>query len=126
VITPHPGEAGRLLGCAIGEVTADPIRAAERLHERYGAVALLKGAATVVAGPGRRALNTSGTPGLATGGSGDVLTGLIAALLAQGLAPFDAAQLGAYLHGKAGTAAASRRGIRSMTAQDVLDAMRID
>lgn len=126
VITPHPGEAARLLGSETYEVTADPLRAAERLFERFGAVVLLKGATTVIVGENRHALNITGTPGMATGGSGDVLTGLIAALLAQGLAPFDAAQLSAALHGLAGEEAARRRGVRSMTAQDLLDALRID
>lgn len=126
VITPHPGEAARLLGCATGDVTADPLAAAQALHTRYGAVALLKGATTVIVANERRALNLSGTPGMATGGSGDVLTGLIAALLAQGLAPLDAAQLGAFLHGRAGEATAARRGIRSMTAADLLDALHIN
>ncbi|MCL1964883.1 MAG: NAD(P)H-hydrate dehydratase [Firmicutes bacterium] len=126
IITPHPGEAARLLGCGAREVAEDPVWAARRLREAYGAVALVKGATTVIAGEGQKALNTSGTQGLSTGGSGDVLTGLIAALLAQGLAPFDAARLGAFLHGKAGETAAKRQGVRSMTAQDLLAAIRID
>lgn len=132
VLTPHPGEAARLLGVSVAEVTDDPPLAAQRLFERYGAVALVKGATTAVhaggtaPGTGRRALNLSGTPGMATGGSGDVLTGLIAALLAQGLSPFDAARAGAFLHGRAGERAAAARGVRSMTAQDLLDMVRID
>lgn len=126
VITPHPGEAARLLGMEAKDITADPVAAAEALGARYGAAVLLKGATTVVLAEGQRALNITGTPGMATGGSGDVLTGLIAALLAQGLAPFDAARLGAYLHGKAGEMAAGRFGVRSMTATDLLNALRID
>lgn len=126
VLTPHPGEAARLLRCDIADITSDPLQAAKRLHEQYGAVILLKGAATVIVSENRRALNSTGSPGMATGGSGDVLTGLITALLAQGLTPFDAAQAAALLHGLAGEEAAHARGVRSMTAMDLLDHMRID
>lgn len=126
VLTPHPGEAARLLGVQTVEVAADPVGAAQALCDRFLAVTLLKGATTVVVSRDRRALNESGTPGMATGGSGDVLTGLIAALLAQGLSPFDAAALGAHLHGRAGEAAAARFGVRSMCATDLLSALRID
>lgn len=126
VITPHPGEAARLLGCGTREITADPIAAAQALSEKFGCTALLKGAATVIVCGEKRALNLSGTPGLATGGSGDVLTGVIAGLLAQGLAPFDAARLGAFLHGRAGERAAQKRGVRSMLATDVAEALGIE
>lgn len=126
VMTPHPGEAARLLGCATGEIVDDPVRAAERLRETYACTVLLKGATTVILGPGRRAFNLSGTPGLATGGSGDVLTGVILGLLCQGLAPFDAAQLGAFLHGRAGERAAAARGVRGMIASDLPDALGIE
>lgn len=126
VLTPHPGEAARLLGASVADVTADPIAAAEALATRYGATVLLKGATTVITGQGRRALNVVGTPGMATGGSGDVLTGLIAALLAQKEAPFDAAQKAALLHGMAGIRAAQARGVRSLTAWDIMEALHID
>lgn len=126
VITPHPGEAARLLGCAVREVTDDPLAAADALAEKYGCTALLKGATTVIAGGGKRALNLSGTPALATGGSGDVLTGVITGLLAQGLAPFDAARLGAFLHGRAGERAAKKCGVRSTLAADVVAALGIE
>lgn len=126
VITPHPGEAARLLGSTVREITAEPVAAAEALSEKYACTALLKGATTVIVGQGRRAMNISGTPGMAGGGSGDVLTGMIAALLAQGISPFDAAQLGAFLHGRAGECAANARGVRSMTAMDLLEALRIE
>lgn len=126
VITPHPGEAARLLGCGTREITADPIAAAQALSEKFGCTALLKGAATVIVCGEKRALNLSGTPGLATGGSGDVLTGVIAGLLAQGLAPFDAARLGAFLHGRAGERAAQKRGVRSMLATDAAEALGIE
>jgi NAD(P)H-hydrate epimerase len=126
VITPHPGEAARLLNATTEAITQDPIAAAEALQARFGAVVLLKGATTVVLGGGRRALIAGGTPGMATGGSGDVLTGIIAALLAQKLPPFEAAALGAHLHARAGCLAAARRGVRSMTAMDLLEALRIE
>ncbi|MDR0898447.1 MAG: NAD(P)H-hydrate dehydratase [Oscillospiraceae bacterium] len=126
ILTPHPGEAARLLGCATEAITQDPIAAAEALSARFGSTVLLKGATTVVIGDGRRALIASGTPGMATGGSGDVLTGIIAALLAQKLPPFEAAALGAHLHAQAGCLAAARRGVRSMTAMDILEALRIE
>jgi NAD(P)H-hydrate epimerase len=103
VITPHPGEAARLLGCETAEIQRDRLGAARRLAEETGAVVVLKGAATVVAGAGAPPLiNPTGGPALASGGTGDVLTGLVAALLAQGLAPRCAAGVGVYLHGLAG------------------------
>jgi NAD(P)H-hydrate epimerase len=126
ILTPHPGEAARLLNCGTEAITQDPVAAAEALQARYGATVLLKGATTVVLGGGRRALIAGGTPGMATGGSGDVLTGIIAALLAQQLPPFEAAALGAHLHARAGCLAAARRGVRSMTAMDLLEALRIE
>lgn len=126
VMTPHPGEAARLLAVDTKAVTDDPVQAAHDLFYRYGAVVLLKGATTVIVGEGVQALDISGSPGMATGGCGDVLTGIIASLLAGGMMPFDAAGLGALLHGRAGETAAARRGVRSMIAMDLLDALRID
>lgn len=126
VLTPHPGEAARLLGREARDVAADPLDAASALHDRYKATILLKGATTILVGDGRRAMNIVGSPGMATGGSGDVLCGLVLALLTQGIAPFDAAQAAALLHGIAGSRAATNRGIRSMTAMDLLDALHID
>ncbi|MBS4021628.1 MAG: NAD(P)H-hydrate dehydratase [Dethiobacter sp.] len=122
VITPHPGEAARLLGCSVAEVQSDRPGAALSLAKRYRAVAVLKGAHTLVAAPdGSLALNTTGNSGMATGGSGDVLTGLLAALLAQGLAPFDAARAAVYLHGVAGDQAAAAIGQDALIAGDLLD-----
>jgi hydroxyethylthiazole kinase-like uncharacterized protein yjeF len=111
VLTPHPGEASRLLGTTTAEVVADPLAAAAHLSDRYGAVVVLKGGPSVVAAPGRRPwVNSTGNPGMASGGSGDVLSGVIAALLGQDLAPWDAARLGVYLHGAAGDSAARQHG----------------
>ncbi|PZN12474.1 MAG: NAD(P)H-hydrate dehydratase [Bacillota bacterium] len=111
VLTPHPGEAARLLGCGTGEVQADRPRAALRLAERSGAVVVLKGYGTLVADPhGRLYFCSRGNPGMATAGMGDALAGVIGALLAQGLEPVEAAVLGVYLHALAGDLAAAAAG----------------
>ena len=103
VLTPHPGEMGRLLGRESAEVQADRVAAARELARRAQAVTVLKGARTVIAAPdGQVRVNPTGGPALASGGTGDVLAGVIAALLGQGLGPLDAATLGAWLHGRAG------------------------
>ena len=103
VLTPHPGEMGRLLGRETSRIVSDPLDSVREAAKRTGAVVLLKGARTHVAHPdGRVALNMTGDPVMAGAGMGDVLTGVIAAFLAQGLAPFDAARLGAFVHGQAG------------------------
>ena len=120
VITPHPGEAARLLGVTVAEVQANRVQAAQQLAARSGAVGVLKGAGTLVATPaGEVHLNLTGNPGLATGGTGDVLAGVIAGLWAQGLAPLDAARLGVYLHGTAGDLAAWQVGEAALVAEDV-------
>jgi NAD(P)H-hydrate epimerase len=124
VITPHPGEAGRLLGIETSEVQVDRIGAARALARGSGAVAILKGRRTVVASPGGMAsVVSTGNPGMATGGTGDVLTGIVGAFLARGLPPFDAARLAAYVHGDAGDRAASERGADGMIAQDLVEAL---
>ena len=120
VLTPHPGEAGRLLGVATAEIQADRFGAAERLATRYGCCVVLKGAGTVIAGPDVvPVVIAAGNPGMATGGMGDVLTGVIAAMRAQGLPAFDAAVCGALLHGQAGDAAARKSGERGLLASDL-------
>ena len=102
ILTPHPGEAARLLGRRAAQINEDRIGAARDLARVTGCVVLLKGAATVTAEPGGRVIiNPTGGPALATGGTGDVLTGVVAALLAQGLEPVEAAAEAAYLHGAA-------------------------
>ena len=118
VLTPHPGELARLLGVSTDEVQADRVFSASRLAGP-GRVVVLKGAGTVVAGAGRQLANTSGTPALATAGTGDVLAGVIGALLAQRLVAFDAAALGAFLHGLAGEAAAAELTPVCVTAEDI-------
>lgn len=120
ILTPHPGEAGRLLGISTQEVNRDRVGAARRLAESSGGVVLLKGAASVIAAPdGRVVLNPTGGPALATGGTGDVLTGVVVGLLAQGLDARDAAALGAFVHGLAADRLAARRGGAGLLAGDV-------
>ena len=124
LLTPHPGEAARLLGCTIAEVQADRIASARRLAAESGAIVALKGARTVVADPeGRVTLNPTGNPGMATGGTGDVLTGVTGGLLAQGVAPASALAAAVYLHGLAGDLAAAARGEAGLVAGDVADAL---
>lgn len=120
IITPHPGEAGRLLGLAPGEINEDRVGFAEKLAEKYDAVAVLKGAGTIVAAPGDQTyINMTGNPGMATGGSGDVLAGIIASLAGQGLAPLQAALAGVYIHGLAGDLASSVVGEYGLLASDI-------
>jgi NAD(P)H-hydrate epimerase len=121
VLTPHPGELGRLLGVPAAEVQADRLAAVRRAAAEAEAVVVLKGYRTLVATPGGEVhVNPTGNPGMATGGTGDVLTGLIAGLLAQGLGALDAARLGVYLHGRAGDLAAARTGETALAAGDLL------
>ncbi len=121
ILTPHPGEAARLLGVTTQEIQADRLAAVRTLAERSGAVVVLKGHRTLVAKTdGTVAVNPTGNPGMATAGSGDVLTGLLAALLARGLDAFAAARLGVFLHGDAGDRTAQRLGQDAMTASDIL------
>jgi len=124
VLTPHPGEAARLLGCESAAIQADRRRSLLDLRGRYGGVAVLKGSGTLVSSvAGVPWLCTAGNPGMASAGMGDVLTGVIAALLAQGLAPEDAAAVGVTAHAQAGDRAA-RRGERGLLATDLLDELR--
>lgn len=126
VLTPHPGEMARLCEVSVAEVLASPIDFARELSRLTGACVLLKGATTVIAQGEEIALNVTGSDAMATGGSGDVLTGVIASLLAQGMTPFDAARAGAFFHGRAGEAAAKAKGARAVTAGDVCENLRIE
>jgi NAD(P)H-hydrate epimerase len=124
VLTPHLGEMRRLTGIETAQLEATRIDAAGEWARRWNAVVLLKGAPTVVAAPdGRTSVNPTGNPGMATVGMGDVLAGVIAALMAQGLAPWDAARLGAYAHGMAGDRVAGEKGQYGLVAGDVVEAM---
>jgi NAD(P)H-hydrate epimerase len=121
-ITPHPGEAARLLGTTPAAVQADRFAAARRLTAETGAVTVLKGAGTIVAsGDAPLSVNLTGNPGMATGGTGDVLAGLITGLSAQGLPPAEAARLGVYAHGLAGDLAAWRGCPMSLIAGDLVE-----
>ena len=125
VLTPHPGEAARLLGSTTQAVQADRFGAAQALCERFGATVVLKGAGSIVAAPGAMpAVIGAGNPGMAVGGMGDLLTGVIAALLAQGFAARDAAIAGALLHAAAGDAAARDDGERGLLPSDLLPWLR--
>lgn len=124
VLTPHPGEAAALLGVSTAHVQADRFAAAAQLAERFACCVVLKGAGSVVAAPGRTPrVIAAGNPGMAVGGMGDVLTGAIAAMRAQGLDAFDAACAGALLHAHAGDLAA-RAGERGLLPSDVLACLR--
>ncbi|MCA1292494.1 NAD(P)H-hydrate dehydratase [Paenibacillus sp. alder61] len=125
VLTPHPGEMARLTGLTTAEVQRDRLGVARGFAAEHGVTLVLKGARTIVAAPdGRVFVNVTGHPGMATGGTGDCLTGIIAGLLAQGLDAVQAAALGVYLHGRAGErAAALRANPASMLAGDILEAL---
>ena len=122
IITPHAGEAARLLGLAAECVQNNRVDAALNLAKKLNVICVLKGAGSVCAHPeGACFINTSGNPALASGGTGDVLTGLVASLLAQGLAPLDAAKLGVFAHGLAAdNLVVSGLGPRGVTASEVL------
>jgi hydroxyethylthiazole kinase-like uncharacterized protein yjeF len=121
VVTPHPGEMARLLGTDTRAVQADRLAAARRLAADTGVVVVLKGARTVIADPGgAAAIVPAGNPGLASGGTGDVLSGIVGGLLAQGLVAWDAARLGVFAHAAAADAVAARRGETGLVARDVV------
>jgi ADP-dependent NAD(P)H-hydrate dehydratase len=122
VITPHPGEAARLLGKSTKDVQANRETAAQELAA-MGPVVVLKGHGTIVCDAKRMFINNTGNPGMATAGSGDVLTGMIAALVAAGMTAFDAAVLAVNAHGRAGDLAAGKQGVLGLTAIDILDAV---
>ncbi|WP_296248749.1 NAD(P)H-hydrate dehydratase [uncultured Stenotrophomonas sp.] len=124
ILTPHPGEAARLLGTDTASIQRDRFAAAHALAARHAAVVVLKGAGTVIAAPGQLPrVIAAGNPGMAVGGMGDLLTGAIAAVLAQGLSLFDAASTGALLHSLAGDAAAAE-GERGLLPRDLLPHLR--
>lgn len=122
VITPHPGEMARLLGVPIQDVQMARHEVAKEFAETYRCVVVLKGHETLVYDPsGESYVNDTGNPGMATGGMGDVLTGMIASLMGQGLDSFEAASLAVYLHGYAGDLAAQSKGQLSLLPTDLLD-----
>ena len=125
VLTPHPGEAARLLGMSVAEIQSDRIVAARAIAQRYGGVCVLKGSGTIISTQDKPIpwLCDRGNPGLAVAGSGDVLTGVIASLIAQGLHPQDAARLGVWVHASAGDRLA-RPGERGLLASDLFAPIR--
>lgn len=123
-LTPHPGEMARLLGASVADVQRDRLGAARGVATAHGAHLVLKGALSVIASPdGRLVLNPTGNPGMASGGMGDVLTGMVGALLARRFAPGDAVLAAVYLHGLAADVAAGRVGEEALIAGDVIEAL---
>jgi len=124
ILTPHPAEAARLLDCSVQEVQQDRIRAATLIARSFDSCVVLKGCGTIVAdSAGDYAICPAGNPGMATAGSGDVLTGIIVALLAQGLSCFDAAKAGVWVHAQAGDLAVEKTGQMAMIAGDIIDCL---
>ena len=122
VLTPHHGEMARLLGQDIGDIEKNRKDVAQKFANEYNTVLVLKGHQTIVAGPaGGFYVNDTGNAGMATGGTGDVLTGMIASFIGQGIEPFTAAALGVYFHGAAGDAAVQEKGAISLLATDLLN-----
>ena len=119
ILTPHPGEFSRLSGVSIGDINRQRERVAREFAERHQVVLVLKGPGTIVTDGSRLVVNPTGNSGMATGGSGDVLTGLVTALAAQGVEPFDAARLAVYLHGLAGDLAADELSEQALIASDL-------
>ncbi len=124
ILTPHPGEAARLLGVSTSAIQADRLAAVTELQARYGGIAVLKGAGTLITDGVKLRLSSAGNPGMASGGMGDVLSGVIAALCAQGLSLVEAAAAGVILHGLAGDSAAAAGGERGLLASDLLPELR--
>lgn len=122
VLTPHPGEMSRLTKMSIADVQSNRRKIAAAFAAETGAVVLLKGKNTVIASPsGEVYINPTGNPGMATGGSGDLLAGILLSLICQGLSLFDASVCAAYIHGAAGDAAAARLSQHSMLPSDMID-----
>jgi NAD(P)H-hydrate epimerase len=126
ILTPHPGELSRLTGADKATIARNPVAVARQIAEGLGQVLVLKGAPTVVASPTSEVfINSTGNAGMATGGSGDVLTGVIAGLAGQGLDPLRAALLGVYIHGLAGDLARDRLGEWSLVAGDIMEHLHL-
>ncbi|MDP2911908.1 MAG: NAD(P)H-hydrate dehydratase [Candidatus Omnitrophota bacterium] len=122
IVTPHPGEMARLTNKSLNYIKNNRLVVAKKFSHDYNAVVVLKGAGTIVAEPGGKYyVNTTGNPGMATAGSGDVLAGIIAGFLGQGLGEFDAARTGVYVHGLAGDLAAEDKGETGLIAGDILE-----
>lgn len=125
VLTPHPAEAGRLLGCSTTEVEHNRLQSVQKIAKHYNAVCVLKGAGSMISNGQQTWICQDGNPGMATGGMGDVLTGIIAALLCQGMSATQAALYGVSLHSAAADKVASQYGQRGMLATDLFDPLRV-
>lgn len=122
IITPHPGELSRLLGVSIGEIQKERVEYSKFTSNKYNVITVLKGANTLVTdGKEKVYKNNTGNPGMATAGSGDVLTGMITSFIGQGISPYEGAVLGVYCHGLAGDLASRDKGEYGMIARDILD-----
>jgi hydroxyethylthiazole kinase-like uncharacterized protein yjeF len=122
VLTPHPGEAARLLGCAAQQIQADRVAAVRQLAQKFRCSVVLKGANSLCAmHDGKLFVNNTGNPGMSNAGMGDVLTGMIAAFIAQGMSADDALRLAVHLHGAAGDALAEQHAGIGMTASELTD-----
>jgi NAD(P)H-hydrate epimerase len=122
VLTPHPGEMSRLTGTSIEEVQDDRIWVAKKFAQEYGVVLVLKGSRTIIAEPnGNIYINSTGNPGMASGGTGDVLTGMITGLVAQGYTISEASRLGVFLHGYIADEITEQRGEMGLTAIDIIN-----
>jgi NAD(P)H-hydrate epimerase len=124
ILTPHPGEAGRLLKCSTAIIQQDRFAAALAIQSNYGGIAILKGAGTLIASVHQLAVSNTGNPGMASGGMGDVLAGVIAGLISQGLSLQEAAQQGVYNHGLSADLAAEKDGERGLLASDLMPYLR--
>ena len=124
ILTPHPGEAARLLSCSTAEIQQDRFASVSAIQAKYDGIAILKGAGTLIASEDDCAVSTTGNPGMASGGMGDVLAGVIAGLLAQGLSLKNAAQQGVHIHGLAADLAADKDGERGLLASDLMPYLR--
>ncbi|MEQ1528652.1 MAG: NAD(P)H-hydrate dehydratase [Methylococcales bacterium] len=124
VLTPHPGEAARLMACSNLTIRQDRFKAVSTIQREYGGIAVLKGNGTVIASAHEIAIARTGNPGMASGGMGDVLSGVIAGLVAQGWSLLDAAQQGVYVHGLAADSAAAQQGERGLLAGDLMAHLR--
>ncbi|MDP8230943.1 MAG: NAD(P)H-hydrate dehydratase [Candidatus Gorgyraea atricola] len=121
IVTPHPGEMSRLIGKSTRYIQKNRLTIAKKFSNQHNAVVVLKGSETIVAEKNKAYVNKTGNPGMATAGSGDVLTGVIGGFLAQGLEPFDAARLAVHVHGLAGDLAAKEKGEAGLIAGDILE-----
>ncbi|GAL28591.1 NAD(P)HX epimerase [Vibrio variabilis] len=125
MLTPHPGEAARLLNCATTDIEADRFNAIKRLQAKYGGVVVLKGAGTLISDGKTVVVCHAGNEGMATGGMGDVLAGVIASILAQGYPMFKAAVIGTLVHSLAADKNVIRYGKAGLMASDLLDEIRL-